>query len=240
MYKNYIFDLYGTLVDIRTDEKILELWEKMTEMYGFNGAMYTPDELKMCYRKFCKEENKKFDGKKYYEINIDYVFRALYEQKGVHPSTELIRFTGEMFRIISTKFIKHYEGVPEFFEELKQKNKKIYLLSNAQSTFTTPEIKYLGLWDYFDAVFISSEEEWKKPSENFFNRLIDKYNLNIKESIMIGNDASTDIAGAKAVGMDSLYIHTEISPENEDPEKVEATYKVVDGDFKKIPKLILK
>ena len=31
MYKNYIFDLYGTLVDIRTDEGKNSLWKKMSE-----------------------------------------------------------------------------------------------------------------------------------------------------------------------------------------------------------------
>ena len=29
MFKNYIFDLYGTLVDINTDEWSDDLWEKM-------------------------------------------------------------------------------------------------------------------------------------------------------------------------------------------------------------------
>lgn len=28
VYKNYIFDLYGTLVDIHTDEEQKEVWEK--------------------------------------------------------------------------------------------------------------------------------------------------------------------------------------------------------------------
>ena len=28
-YENYIFDLYGTLVDIHTDEEKTELWEKL-------------------------------------------------------------------------------------------------------------------------------------------------------------------------------------------------------------------
>lgn len=28
MYKNYIFDLYGTLIDIRTDEWSEEPWEE--------------------------------------------------------------------------------------------------------------------------------------------------------------------------------------------------------------------
>ena len=28
-YENYIFDLYGTLIDIRTDENKPEFWEKI-------------------------------------------------------------------------------------------------------------------------------------------------------------------------------------------------------------------
>ena len=28
MYKNYLFDLYGTLVDIKTDEQSKKLWKK--------------------------------------------------------------------------------------------------------------------------------------------------------------------------------------------------------------------
>ena len=30
-YENYIFDLYGTLVDINTDEEKRELWAKLAQ-----------------------------------------------------------------------------------------------------------------------------------------------------------------------------------------------------------------
>ena len=33
MFKNYIFDLYGTLVDINTNEDSLILWEKLSLFY---------------------------------------------------------------------------------------------------------------------------------------------------------------------------------------------------------------
>ena len=45
MYKNYVFDLYGTLIDINTDEWSIELWEKMAVYYGYMGAIYTAEEL---------------------------------------------------------------------------------------------------------------------------------------------------------------------------------------------------
>ena len=55
---------------------------------------------------------------------------------------------------------------------------------------------------------------------------------------MIGNDEGADIAGARRAGMDSLYIHTAISPKEYG--RVEATYRVMDGDFKKIRGLVLR
>ena len=39
---------------------------------------------------------------------------------------------GQFFRILSTDYIKLYDGVKDLLEALKKKGKKIYLLSNAQ------------------------------------------------------------------------------------------------------------
>ena len=39
-YDNYIFDLYGTLVDIHTDESDTAIWEKLAMFYGYYGALY--------------------------------------------------------------------------------------------------------------------------------------------------------------------------------------------------------
>lgn len=46
MYQNYIFDLYGTLVDIRTNERKPSLWKYMAQYMTLQGAAYTPAELK--------------------------------------------------------------------------------------------------------------------------------------------------------------------------------------------------
>ncbi|MFR2512747.1 MAG: hypothetical protein ACLS9K_13090, partial [Lachnospira eligens] len=42
-YKNYVFDLYGTLVDIHTDEEQELLWEKLALFYGYYDAVYEPE-----------------------------------------------------------------------------------------------------------------------------------------------------------------------------------------------------
>ena len=126
-------------------------------------------------------------------------------------------------------------------EALKRQGKKIYLLSNAQRIFTAYELKLLmhtlGIAKYFDDIFISSTCGVKKPDSRFFQLLIDKYNLDITKSVMIGNDGISDIAGAKSVGLDTFYIHSNISPKLPEetvilPDGTEKKRKVMpDADF---------
>ncbi len=239
MYKNYIFDVYGTLVDIRTNEGKTYLWDKMVEMFGFYGASYERKELKEKYFRYISEiEAEMKKEEEHPEPDLAKVFRRLFEEKGVTVNDEMIGFFMRMFRSISTKFIRLYDGVIELLEELKKKGKKVYILSNAQTEFTRPEISYLGIEKYFDGILISSEEKCKKPGKNFYNTIMERYHLAAKDSIMIGNDSVSDIEGAYNVGMDSLYIHTEISPEC--VSDLKSTYTVMDGDFRKIMPLILK
>lgn len=239
MYRNYIFDLYGTLTDIRTDENKPYLWDKMVELFGFYGAAYDSGELKKSYWDcFHEAEDKARKTDEFAEIEPDCIFRKLLSNKGIENADQFVVDSLEMFmRVLSTDFIHLYDGVIELLETLKENGKKIYLLSNALSGFTKPEIRYLGIEKYFDGILISSEEGFKKPGEKFFRRLTEKYGVDFKESIMIGNDPDSDIAGANNVGMDSLFIHTAISPEYTG--KVKSTYTVSDGDFRKIKALIL-
>lgn len=239
MYKNYIFDLYGTLVDIRTNEEKAYLWDKMTELFGFYGAVYERTTLKKTYAKYCKElEDKLKKEEEYPEIDLDIVFRRLFQDKGIEEVEQSVIDALQMsMRAISTKFIRLYDGVIDLLESLKAKEKNIYLLSNAQRGFTRPELRYLGIEKYFDGILISSEEGCKKPGSSFFQVLLERYHLNPKESIMIGNDSVSDILGAYHMGMHSLYIHTEISPEC--VKDLKSTYTIMDGDFTKVKTLVL-
>ena len=47
-YTDLIFDLYGTLVDIHTEES-REVWEKTALYFGYYGAHYTADGLKEAF-----------------------------------------------------------------------------------------------------------------------------------------------------------------------------------------------
>lgn len=234
MYQNYIFDFYGTLVDIRTDEDSPILWAKMSEIYSAWGASYTADELKSEYKRLVNTEAAKLP--EHGEPDLRLVFAKLFENKGIACDMQLVKSVSITFRALSREKLRVYDGVKEALAELKNRGKGVYLLSNAQTDFTRPEIEMMGLTKYFDDIFISSEAGYKKPSKEFYDRLISRFGLNPKNCLMVGNDETADIQGAIMSGMDSLYLHTECSPEIEESR---ATYVVMDGDWKKVSTILL-
>ncbi|MCR5609885.1 MAG: HAD family hydrolase [Lachnospiraceae bacterium] len=253
MYKNFIFDLYGTLIDINTDEGIDMLWEKMAILYGYNEANYTPEEFKNEYFRLAGEEEQKIVKmnnrelgrsdvhEAHPEIQLEYVFQKLFTNKGVEADMDMCIYMGQCFRVLSTRYIKLYEGTREMLDAVRKKGGKIYLLSNAQKIFTIYEMKMLGIYDCFDGIYISSDKMCKKPDVRFMQMLLDEYSLDVNESIMVGNDLRSDIGSANKVGMDSLYIFSNLSP-YEDEHKYKdanATYKLGSMDMKEITRILL-
>ncbi|MBQ3330521.1 MAG: HAD family hydrolase [Ruminococcus sp.] len=244
MVRNVIFDLYGTLVDIRTDEFSLDFWRKAVMVFASNGASFSPGELRTAYTKYVKRalrrERLKHPTCKHVDIDLLQVFRRLYADKGINADMTLLRSTAQRFRKESTLMIKLYDGVIELLDGLKDAGKRIYLLSNAQESFTIPEMDELGLLGYFDGIMISSEERVCKPQRQFFEKLLAKYQLEPSECLMVGNDKNSDMLGAKGVGIDGVYIHQEISPEVKDESEIAARWKIMDGDVHKILPCILE
>ena len=243
MFKNYIIDLYGTLIDINTDEGSKDLWNKMALYYSYKGADYSGTEFHREYSRLCRDEKNKIKNlhpeyKNNVDIKIEKVFRTLFELKNITVEDSEIFNVCTIFRCFSTKYIQLYDGVIDLLETLKAKGKKIFLLSNAQRAFTMNELNMLGLTKYFDGIFISSDKEVCKPCPHFYNGLIEEYGLDKRESIMIGNDYKADINGSKRAGIKSLYIHQSISPEIRG--KLNTKWAVMDGDVYKIKKLIVK
>jgi putative hydrolase of the HAD superfamily len=230
MYNNYVFNLYGTLIDIKTNEEKDEIWEKFAIYYGYNGAHYEKDELKEKYYSIVDKLMKMNSKYECPDYEIEDVFFKLYKDKGVKPKKKA-KQAAKTFRLLSTEYIRLYAGVKDTLERLVAENKKIYLLSNAQKAFANSEMKYLGIKKYFDGICISSDVGIRKPDTKFYEYFLEEEQLKSEDTIFIGNDY-IDIKGANDMGIDSLYIHSNLS--NEQPKDITAKYKILDGDISKI------
>lgn len=218
-YTDLIFDLYGTLVDIHTEENEL-VWEKCAIFFGFCGIPCTADALKRAFQAAMAQ--REIQAGQSYEcfpdIPFQQVMSQLLREGGVTENTDALGIqAAQLFRISSIEYIRRYPGVLEALAYLRQKGFRLWLLSNAQQVFTAYELRYLGLAEAFDGIYLSSDYGCRKPDARFFKALVDEQQLDIDKCIMIGNDRQTDIAGAKSIGMATLYMHTALTPSNQAP-----------------------
>lgn len=237
MYCNIIFDLYGTLIDIKTDEAQYSMWKNLSLFFSYNGAQYNCDELKRQYLHKVARKLAENTHTKYPDTKILLILQELYTDKGVKASNELLNHTIKLFRAISTEYIRLYPGVKKLLNVLLAEKKTLYILSNGQREFSVPELQYLEIYDSFKALFSSAEIGICKPDKMFFDYLREKEGLNIKECLFVGNDSHTDIMGANTVGMDSVYIH---SNQSDEINETSATYEIWDGDVTKVLQYALR
>ncbi len=214
-FDNYIFDLYGTLVDIHTDEENLQLWEKMASYLEDNfETQYTAKELKADYARICKEEEdklKELNHALFPEIKIEKVWlRLINKEENVlsDEDDDKIKKLCIFFRETSRDKFQVYDGVFELFAELRKQGKKIFLLSNAQRSFTEKELKDTGLYDKFDDIFISSDKGIKKPQKEFLEKLMEENELSPQKSVMVGNDIYSDVGVAFKNSIHSIFLNT--------------------------------
>ncbi len=272
MKKTYIFDLYGTLVDIKTDESKKDLWKHMAGIYAAYGADYTPDGIHKAYDRICAEEAESITKilnvwhpemeLKHPEVELTRVFaRILLEAENTHQTaatidgkdikllsvdevaqSEWAHFVSNTFRVISREKLKLYPGTIETLKKLRKKGCKLYLLSNAQGSFTRSELEMMGLPEHLDGIYISSEKQIKKPQPEFMEWLLKEYEIDKSEAVMVGNEMNCDMGIAMACGMKGIFLNTfgwddaRIKKEMDALGKnAKASIKIIrDGDISKI------
>ena len=216
-YTDLIFDLYGTLVDIHTDEDDTA-WNKTAIYFGFYGAHYTGAQLRRAFHEImtAREAQAGQDYECFPDLPFEPVMAELFRSKGIYENADALGVNAsQLFRILSMEYIRLYPDVIESLTHLRKQGYRLWLLSNAQRIFTEYELRHLGLIEQFDGIYLSSDYGCRKPDGRFYRALLTDHHLDPSSCLMIGNDRSTDIAGAAAVGIATLYMHTELTPSDQ-------------------------
>ena len=248
-YTDLVFDLYGTLVDIHTEEDD-RVWEKTAFYFGFYGASYTGPELKAAFQSAMRAREAKA-GQSYEcfpDLPFEETMADLFRAKGVVENADTLGINAaQLFRISSLDYIRLYPHALEALAKLRKAGYRLWLLSNAQAIFTAYELRLLGLGDQLDGIYLSSNYKCRKPDLRFYQALIDERHLDVSKTMMIGNDRQTDIAGAKAAGLATLYMHTDLTPRDQAEADEAKAIGITDGreyefegdDWEKLCELIL-
>ena len=81
------------------------------------------------------------------------------------------------------------------------------IISNGFKEVQYYKFEHSGLAPYFTCTLISEEVGINKPQSGIFEIALERNDITADEAVMIGDSYSSDIAGAKAAGIDQIWIH---------------------------------
>lgn len=100
-------------------------------------------------------------------------------------------------------------GATEVLGELTQRGMRLALICNTGRTpgsMLRSVLDHLGLKNYLRALSFSDEVGLRKPHPEIFSRTLAALGVVPTEAVHVGDDVTTDIAGALGVGMRAIHL----------------------------------
>lgn len=205
-----LFDVNGTLVDIETDEWMEETYRAVAHFLTYQGIALHRGEVRDLYFQIMREQ---FAASK--EIYPEFDVVAVWREVLLRHATEYTRslgpakllqmplFLAELQRGISRKRLVAFPQTQEILAQLKTRH-RLAVVSDAQSAYGLPELRAVGLADYFAPIIISGDYGYRKPDARLFHAALTELQVCPEEAIFVGNDRVRDVLGARQVGMKTI------------------------------------
>ncbi len=182
MYKYILFDLDGTLTDLK---------EGITRCVQYALASFGIDED--------IEDLLSFIGP---PLKVSFMTRYNFSEEKANLAIEKYR---ERFSEIGIFENKVYDGIKETLDTLK-KTKKLAVATSKPSVYANRILEKYNLMKYFDVVVGSELDGTRSAKKEIIDECIKQFKINdLSEVIMIG-DRKHDIIGANLCGIDSIGV----------------------------------
>lgn len=230
MIKAILFDIYGTLIDIQTDEAAMGTYEILSKWLEYKGAYISPDQIKWFYheefslrlgppaqrttpsdafKEIIDEYTARTHGRELFlDADVRDVFRTIVNRCCGISGNELEHLAldlSHLFRAATRRRIFLYPTVKQGLDEIK-KSYRTGIVSNAQEAFTFPELDLYKLRPYFETIVLSSQIGVKKPNAKIFQAALERLGISPQEAAFVGNDLFADILGAGKLGLKTIYV----------------------------------
>lgn len=203
MRKAVLFDLYGTIIDIRTDEGDPGIWSALAQYLGYLGVAIAGEELKRQYQARV-DFQLKASPHPYPEVDVFAVFRDIFAAYGkMKVSREKVITAAMLFRSLSRRQFGLFTDAVAVLKRLRARY-SLALVSDAQWVFTEPELEMTGLRDLFDVRVLSSRLGYKKPDPRLFAKALGAIHVLPEHALYVGDNPARDLVGAKRAGLKSV------------------------------------
>ena len=103
------------------------------------------------------------------------------------------------------------DGAKKLLKQAQHKS-KVGLISNfTHAPVIYLSLRHLGINAFFNAVVVSEETGWRKPSTKIFQEALNRLQTKAEEAVYIGDSPNEDIRGAKAAGLKTVFIPSQFN-----------------------------
>jgi putative hydrolase of the HAD superfamily len=143
------------------------------------------------------------------EMDLTAAARRAYEDAGLRVDDDVL---DELLRIEQEAWWRGARVDPEavlLLDFLRDRDVRVGICSNApyRAGSLHEQVSFLGLDAHLDAVTFSAEVGWRKPSPRMFEAALRALGTSANRTVMVGDRAATDIAGAHAAGMRAVLLN---------------------------------
>lgn len=191
--KGIFFDLYGTVLVFKDEEKASKEWRKaFYNRVGIENNFSEETINIICEELLLNNINKESgSGLTTYQTKI----KRSFEKRGVSFTREQLAFIADETVGIWQRHISLAPDATDVFTELKKRFKMAMITNFDHTPHIKKVIKDYNLDSFLNPIIISDEVGFLKPDSRIFELTLKQVNLKAEEIIFVG-DSSDDISGA--------------------------------------------
>ncbi|MFZ4455537.1 MAG: YjjG family noncanonical pyrimidine nucleotidase [Bacteroidales bacterium] len=201
-YKNIFIDLDDTIWNTRANAR--ESMEEIFFEYQFDKHFTSFD---FFYNIYNINNLKLWDLYHFGKITKQQLMRDRFlfpiQQGGIDDEKIAVKYGHDFLERTTTK-TKLVPHAIELLDYLFPKY-RLFILSNGFRELQHRKVANSGLAHYFEKIILSEDAGVNKPHPDIYHYALKTTNSRKSESIMIGDNPETDIAGAHKIKMDQIY-----------------------------------
>ena len=203
-YDAILFDVYGTLIDIHTDERRASLWMRLARFLRYQGVPAEPQILRELFFTAARA-SQRTSAERFPEADLLAIWGALLGELGYRGPDEVLLPIVQLFRSLSVRRFGLFPDTARCLAALRPRF-AFGLVSDAQRAFLLPELAMLGLAHQFDTIVISSDFGYRKPDTRLFARALEEIGVAPDRAVYVGDNPFRDVDGAHGAGMAAVLL----------------------------------
>ena len=203
--KNVLFDFGDTLVQASPQYSQDSCLLRLAKSLAKNGISISLEDIRRAYEAIYKEIHARSALR---EITYDVILSRVLNRCGcsLAPTDKAIVEAAEAFMECWMQAKTMEKSIPSLLRRLKKRYSLGVVSNLAYSAAVRKTLERFGVAKYFEAIIVSADVGWRKPSPKIFKKALLTLGISASETVYVGDELDHDVEGAKKVGMHTILL----------------------------------